>query len=349
MRVAYFLPRAREGRGHSVQHIADGIIATLDPEFEASRVVSRYESSGVLARLYNIIEAKFRQEQVNHITGDVHFLTYLLDPRRTVLTVLDCGRINGEPNWRKWVVKLFWFSIPVRQCAAITVISGAVKDDLLRHVHIDPEMVHVVPVAVPSVYKRVPRRFNSERPVVLQVGTNPNKNLPRTFEALADVPCELRVIGPLTPEQRALLDQFGLSYENFINLTNEQMLEQYSQCDVVSFASTFEGFGMPIVEGNLVGRVVVTGNTSSMPEVAGGSACLVDPFDVDSIREGFVCVIRDAPYRESLIEKGYENAKRFDPTTITRQYESLYREAAARAATKRPTLLSTLARALPRR
>ena len=56
--------------------------------------------------------------------------------------------------------------------------------------------------------------------------------------------------------------------------------------DILSFVSTYEGFGMPIVEANAIGRVVVTSNVLSMPEVAGNAAHLVDPFDVNSIREG---------------------------------------------------------------
>jgi glycosyltransferase involved in cell wall biosynthesis len=133
----------------------------------------------------------------------------------------------------------------------------------------------------------------------------------------------------MSPEQLKALQESGIRYENLVGLSNEQMLAQYSDCDIVSFPSTFEGFGMPIIEGNLVGRPVIAGNVASMPEVAGDAACLVDPFDVESIRSGFLRVIQDAAYREQLVARGFENAKRFDHTAIAAQYEDVYRKVAA--------------------
>jgi glycosyltransferase involved in cell wall biosynthesis len=329
MRVVYFMRRPRHGQNHSVENIVDGIVATLGREFQAVRAVSRFESLGVWPRLYNIVEAAFRQGDVNHVTGDVNFLAYLLDRRRTVLTILDCGRIAGKRDWRKRIVKLFWFTIPVRRADVITVISHAVKAELLTHVRIEPGKVEVVPVAVPSLYRRVDKAF-AELPTILQVGTAPNKNLPRLAQALAGIPCRLRIVGVLTPEQRELLAAYKIEFENYVGISNEQLVALYGDSDIVAFPSTFEGFGMPIIEGNLVGRPVVAGNAASIPEVAGSAACLVDPFDVASIREGFLRVIQDPAYRAELVERGFANATRYQQRAITSQYEAIYHRLAQR-------------------
>lgn len=326
MRVVYFVRRPRRGANFSVELIVDGVMTTLDPAFDAVRAVCRFESNGVLRRIYNATEAAFRQGEVNHIVGDVHFLAVLLDPRKTILTVLDCGRIAGASDFKTQIVKLIWYTVPVRICTAVTVISHSVKDELLRHVPIDPAKVHVVPVAVPGVYARAPKEFNASCPVILQIGTAPNKNLMRLIQALDGIPCQLRIIGNLRDEVVTLLREHRIEYENHVGLTNEQMLEQYVESDIVAFASTFEGFGMPIIEANIVGRPVVTGNVASMPEVAGRAACLVDPFDVAAIRQGILRIIDDADYRDELVRNGYENAARYEQSEITRLYESLYRE-----------------------
>ncbi len=90
------------------------------------------------------------------------------------------------------------------------------------------------------------------------------------------------------------------------------------------FASTFEGFGMPIVEAQRIGRCVVTSNISSMPEVAGNGACFVDPFSVNSIREGLLKVIADSKFRLELIENGLINCRRFTEEKIAEAFYHVY-------------------------
>ncbi|PZR04182.1 MAG: glycosyltransferase family 1 protein, partial [Flavobacterium psychrophilum] len=108
------------------------------------------------------------------------------------------------------------------------------------------------------------------------------------------------------------------------NLTDEEILDKYKSADIVSFVSTYEGFGMPIVEANAIGRVVITSRILSMPEVAGNAAHLVDPYDVQSIRDGIIKVITDAQYRNALIANGYLNRQRFSAETIALQYAAIY-------------------------
>src|SRR5262249_49098549 len=98
----------------------------------------------------------------------------------------------------------------------------------------------------------------------------------------------------------------------------------YHEADVVLFASTYEGFGLPILEAQATGRPVVTSNLHSLPEVAGPAACLVDPFDVASIHAGVLRVLSEPLYRENLISAGFENVKRFTAQKIAAKYAALY-------------------------
>ncbi|WP_160167078.1 glycosyltransferase [Rhodopirellula baltica] len=184
----------------------------------------------------------------------------------------------------------------------------------------------MVPVAISENFALSEKEFDSQCPVILQVGTAANKNLPRLAEALRGVRCRLRIVGPLSESQKELLKVNGIEFEQMAGISQRELISCYCKSDLVTFASTSEGFGMPILEANATGRPVVTSNVTSMPEVAGDAACLVDPFDVDSIRDGILRIMENPDYREMLIKNGFRNVKRYQPATIAAQYIAIYDE-----------------------
>ena len=148
------------------------------------------------------------------------------------------------------------------------------------------------------------------------------------MEALKGLRCTLVLLGRLDEEIQKKLASCGTSYVNHVDLTEDEVRREYVNCDIVSFVSLGEGFGLPIIEGQATGRPVITADLSPMRDVAGDGACLVDPLDVDQIREGFNKIISDAAYRRQLVERGQRNVIRYSPATISGRYLDLYRRMA---------------------
>ena len=324
--VKYFHRKPTLGQW-SLEFIFEDVRSRLTKFINAGIHVSRFESRGFFRRVYNILEAPFFQGEINHITGDIHFVSFLLKKKKTILTILDCGTEKQNSQIKSLIYKFIWFYLPSRRVKYITAISEFTKSEIIRILpKISPAMIHVIPVAVSDAFIYYPKKFNYNCPGLLQIGTAQNKNLRRLISAIKDIDCTLTIVGKLNSDDLDLLNKNGIKYENHFGLPQKDLIELYKQCDILSYVSTFEGFGMPIIEANKVGRVVITGNCTSMPEVAGNAACIVDPFDVDSIRRGFMEIIKNSEYRSQLIENGLKNAKRFDGDLIAIQYLDLYRK-----------------------
>jgi glycosyltransferase involved in cell wall biosynthesis len=111
-------------------------------------------------------------------------------------------------------------------------------------------------------------------------------------------------------------------------LTDAELVEAYRRCDLVVFASLYEGFGLPILEAQAMGRPVITSNFGAMREAAGDGALLVDPYSVEEIRAAILRVKNEPGLREELVRKGRENAERFRAEVVAARYAELYRQVA---------------------
>jgi glycosyltransferase involved in cell wall biosynthesis len=322
-----FLFRKKTPQFNSIEGLFESIIPQLQAEADTKSV----ELSCIGAKPKDIFlnlwyAIKFRHSLV-HITGHVNYVALVLG-RKTVLTIHDVGSAFGNGKVKDMIISFFWFWLPALFVKKITVISEFSKEELIRLVPFSKHKIKVIPNAVNNAFKYCPKYFDSQNPLILHLGTKNNKNLERTIAALKGINCRLLVIGKLTPQQLDLLEETKIEYSNKFDLPFSEILQSYRDCDMLSFASTYEGFGLPIIEAQAVGRPVLTSYIGAMSEVAGNSACLVDPFSVDAIREGIEKIISNAAFRDELISKGLENVGRFRAGHIAQQYLAVYRELA---------------------
>jgi glycosyltransferase involved in cell wall biosynthesis len=292
---------------------------------QIERVTASRASKGICPRLHILAQMLRRQADVFHITGDIHFAALALPGRKTILTVHDCGFLRHPNPLACRLLYLFWLKWPVKHCRFITAVSEATKAEIVQHTGCDPDKITVIPSAIPAHFRPVPRVFERKKPRILHLGSAPNKNLGRHIEALRGVPCVLHIVATLGQKEKSLLETAGIEYEITPDLDDTGIVQAYENCDLLLFASTLEGFGMPILEAQSVGRPVVTSNCSSMPEVAGEGACFVNPLDTGSIRVGVLRVIHEPEYREQIVRRGFENVARFRADTVAEAYCRLYR------------------------
>ncbi len=323
IRVVYFFRKPFTDY-FSIEELFGFIQKGLPKNIDFSNYYLKRASKGFKNRFLSCFEVISKQGQINHITGDVHFIAFLMKKKRTVLTIHDLEVLKRLSGMARKIIKLFWFTLPAKRVRYITVISEFTKQELLKEIDIDPEKVVVIHDCVAPFITFVPKEFNAEKPNILHIGTAHNKNLERLIQAISGLPVKLTILGHLRDQHPALLKKHDIEFENFFNLPFQGVVERYREADLVSFCSLYEGFGLPIIEANATGRPVITSNRTSMPEVAGDAALLVDPENVAEIREAILRVINDEKLRNDLIEKGLNNVKRFSKEFIGQKFADLY-------------------------
>lgn len=297
----------------------------LNRGIEVSTFNVPYLSKGIWPRICNTRSVESLNSDIIHVTGDVNYVALGGKKKNTVLTILDCYTLERLKGIRRAIYKHFWFTLPIRHAAHITTISENAKNELIRFVpELPPAKVTVIPISIAQHFQPAPKPFNTNCPRVLMIGTKPNKNIPNMIRGLKGLDCTAVIIGKLNEEIKHAIRESNVKFENHVDVPDAQILASYQECDIVGFASTYEGFGMPIVEAQSIERVVVTSNCSSMPEIAGDGAILVDPWNVNSIRSGFQSAIHDHQFRESTIVAGRFNRTRFNHDKIVSQYLQLY-------------------------
>lgn len=318
---------------YSIEFIFDNLIATLKHSYPITKFILPKYSNSLFNRIINTCLILSLQHKIIHVTGDVHYAILGGWFCKRVLTIHDLAFMHQNKGIKRSILKWFYIALPVKFAHIVTVVSEATKKDLLNYIKTDPHKIKVIPNFISEIYQPIiDRKFNNFKPHILQIGTAFNKNIERLAQALSNISCTVTIIGKLDELQKSNLQKFKINYVNKVDLTEAELYLEYQKANLLTFISTIEGFGMPILEAQACGLPVITSNCSSMPEVAGNAALLVDPFNVASIKNGILEMIQNESLRNELIKKGFENVKRFSKEKVVAQYVAIYEELENRSA-----------------
>jgi glycosyltransferase involved in cell wall biosynthesis len=268
-----------------------------------------------------------------------------LTSARRVVTVHDvipyvypqtCSRLD-------WLIYRFWLPLVVSRLDAIITVSAQSKSDIVKYLRVSPEAVIVIPEAASTNYRPlsatacqpVLARYGIDFPYVLYVGSiEARKNLPRLLQAFAYLQGRLEhwklvVVGarrwkssPVYETVRRLGLEQRVHFTGYVEEADLPAL--YSAASLFVFPSLYEGFGLPVLEAMACGTPVVTSNTSSLPEVAGDAALLVDPYDVAAIAKAVRRLLEDTALAADLRTRGLARAAQFNWERTARETIAVY-------------------------
>ena len=288
-----------------------------------------YYKADPLSIIKNLIYVRKHRNKngINHVTGGAHYIELALTCTKSILTIHDLVLLNANvPQIKKFIFKLLWFTLPCKLANKVVCISDTTQKALFSKTNVDKSKTLTIHNPLPTSYYYREHIFNCKKPRILHIGTGWNKNLLRVIKALKNIDCQLIIIGDIQEDILNSLRTEKIDYIQKSNISDKEILNEYINCDIVSFPSIFEGFGMPIIEGQAIGRAVLTSNINPMVEVSGQAACLVNPFSIKSIRDGFLKIINDHNFRTGIITNGLKNAYKYKVDIIAKEYIKIYKE-----------------------
>lgn len=276
----------------------------------------------------------------------VQYIIPPVSPCPVVTTIHDIAfaRFPGLFPLKHRVLLNLLIPFAARRSAAVITCSESTRRDLVELYGIPPEKIWVTPYAADSVYRPMDRdearravrkRLRVPTPYVLSVGVlQPRKNLPRLVRAYnrvaAEFPHRLVIVGKegwANEELRTAIRAAPPGKEPFFTgyVPDADLPPLYAGADLFAYPSLYEGFGLPPLEAMACGTPVLTGDTSSLPEVVGDAGVMVPPQSEEAIADAISALLSDERRREALSAAGIRRAAEFSWERTARETLNVYR------------------------
>ena len=297
------------------------------------------------------IPFSLRRERID-LFHTPHYVLPLLTPCRSVVTIHDSIHLMFPqylPNRLAYGYARASFWVATHRSSRILTVSEASKRDILRFFQVPSDKVTVIPNAIDERFGVVPtdeevvrvrERYQlSDRFVLYAGNVKPHKNLERLIDAFFILRQEgfgnlqLLIIGSEISKYATLrlaVHRYHLhKHVHFLGFVpNETLAVLYRLADAFAFPSVYEGFGLPPLEAMASGTPVLTSNLSSLPEVVGDAAVLVNPYEPRAIADGLGRLLTDVTLRQDLHGRGVARARQFSWERSVSRSRDIYNEVA---------------------
>lgn len=319
-----------------------------DIEVNYDNIIYRNEYKKSINRIWDeqvIIPPKYKNYNL------IHFLDYSSPIKKIekpfIITIHDLcfykypdTFTSGSRNIKKIITP-----ISIKNAQRIITVSENTKKDIIDYFPFAKDKIRVIYPGASKVKKIISEdkieivnsKYGISGKYILSVGTlEPRKNIKRLVEAYKIVneyckDIKLVIVGKKGWLYDDLFTSIGSDKlkDNIVitgYVDQVDMSELYSGAEVFVYPSIYEGFGLPPLEAMKCGTPVIVSNTSSLPEVVGDAGIFINPFDIDSIKDGILKVINDKDLRKELIDRGYKQASKFDWSKAAANIINVYRE-----------------------
>ena len=231
-----------------------------------------------------------------------------------------------------------------------TIISDSIstKQDCIKLLNIPEKRIRVIPLAADERYRPIKKKepiiqemmneYNIKYPFILFVGTlEKRKNVPTLIKAFyklkkSKLEHKLVIVGGKGWKYSQIFDlieelklQKDVIFTDYVS--DEDLVKLYNTADLFVYPSLYEGFGLPPLEAMACGCPVITSNTSSLPEVVGDAGIMIDPYDIDSLKESMLKILTDSELREEMSRKSLERAEIFSWKKTAKETWNVYEDA----------------------
>ena len=298
------------------------------------------------------IPLDLRREKVDLFHAP-HYVLPPLTPCKSVVTIHDCIHLRFPqylPNRLGYVYARSSLWIATHRATRVLTVSETSKRDILRYFHVPESKIDVIYNAIDERLGEAPsdaemaqvrERYQLNDPFVLYAGNiKPHKNLERLIEAFHTLRrgglenVKLLIIGDEISKYATLrrtVHRYKLhKHVRFFGFVPDATLAiLYRLARVFVFPSLYEGFGLPPLEAMASGTPVITSNVSSLPEVVGDAAMLIDPYEPDAIAGAMRRVLMEDRLRDDMRERGLARAREFSWDRSVRRVRQIYEEVLA--------------------